>query len=236
MGKADLHMHSTYSDGRAPVAAILDYAEYETDLDIIAITDHDCLDGALLAQELLTRRAMRIQFIPGAEISTRHGHLLALNIERLIPANLSMRDTIQAVHEQGGLAIVAHPLSPWCSSATLETLLSLTPHLPDGLEVRNASFAGVGGNRRIMAVNRLRLGWPELGGSDAHSLHAMASSFTLFPGTTVPELVAAIRGGQTTAAGTLWSRRVYAGQLYHELRGHLRRSVTLRRRLLRGAA
>jgi predicted metal-dependent phosphoesterase TrpH len=235
LGQADLHMHSKYSDGRASVEAILNYVEYNTALDIVAITDHDCLDGAWTAQEFVAQRTMRIQLIPGAEISTRDGHLLALNIERLIPAHLSMKDSIQAVHEQGGVAVVAHPLSPWCPSATLETLLSLAPHLPDGLEVRNASFAGVGSNKHIQAVNRLTLNWSELGGSDAHSLHAIASSYTLFPGATTTELLTAIRAGETIAAGQFWPKHVYAGQLYHELRERLPKATPQRKRILEEA-
>src|SRR5260221_14579797 len=83
LGKAEPHMHSTSSDGRVTVAAILDYAEYETPLDIISITDHDCLDGALLAQELLARRAMRIQFFLRDELTTRLGNFMAFNTERI---------------------------------------------------------------------------------------------------------------------------------------------------------
>jgi predicted metal-dependent phosphoesterase TrpH len=106
LGKADLHVHSRYSDGYATVERILEYTERQTDLDVIAITDHDCIDGALRAAELAAKRCYRFQVMTGAEISTRDGHLLALNIRALVPAALSMAETIQAVHEQGGLAIV----------------------------------------------------------------------------------------------------------------------------------
>jgi len=50
VGKADLHLHSTYSDGSQSVEAILKYVERYTDLDVIAITDHDCIEGALRAR------------------------------------------------------------------------------------------------------------------------------------------------------------------------------------------
>jgi len=42
MGFADLHIHTVYSRDAAESAR----------LDIVAITDHDCIDGALEAQEL----------------------------------------------------------------------------------------------------------------------------------------------------------------------------------------
>src|SRR5258708_21377874 len=146
-------MHSRYSDGYQSVANILDYVERATDLDVIAITDHDCIDGALLARDLITANS-RFQVIVGAEISTAEGHLLALNIEQLIPAGLSMEETIWAVHEQGGLAVVAHPLCRWCPSAHLRTLTSFT-HLPDGLAVHNASFAGIATSVRVRKLDRM---------------------------------------------------------------------------------
>ena len=40
LGKADVHIHSIASDGTASAAQILDYAENQTDLDLIAIADH----------------------------------------------------------------------------------------------------------------------------------------------------------------------------------------------------
>src|SRR5258708_12380267 len=141
-------MHSVYSDGYATIARILGYVERFTDLDVIAITDHDCIDGAFLARDMIARQGSQIAVIIGVEISTAEGHLLALDVERLIPAGLSMDETIQEIHEQGGLAVVAHPLSRWCPSATITTLSNFR-HLPDGIEVYNASWAGVGSNGKV---------------------------------------------------------------------------------------
>ncbi|GAB4545035.1 MAG: CehA/McbA family metallohydrolase [Anaerolineae bacterium] len=204
MGKADLHIHSTYSDGRDSVQQILSYVERYTDLDVIAITDHDCLDGALLAQEIVSRGKWRIQVVVGAEISTADGHLLAFDIERLIPANLSMAETVAAVHGQGGLAVAAHPLSYWCPSAPHKVLMSLRGVL-DGVESSNASFAGLPTNTLIKARNRSQYGYAEIGGSDAHTLSAIGSSLTHFPGITVAELLNALRSKHTAAVGGLWS-------------------------------
>lgn len=49
MGKADIHIHSEYSDGMASVEEILEDVEHRTDLDLIAITDHDMFDGSDVA-------------------------------------------------------------------------------------------------------------------------------------------------------------------------------------------
>ncbi len=224
MGNADLHMHSTFSDGYHTVSTILTHVEQNTKLDVIAITDHDCIDGALLARDLVTKRNSRIQIITGAEISTRDGHLLALNIEHIIPADLSMIETVQAIHEQGGLAVVAHPLSRWCPSATMKTLLELKDHAPEGLEVTNGSFAGVGSNKRVRNVNNFDFGWAELGGSDAHTVDAIGSSYVEFPGTTAEELIAGICNRTTAACGNLWTKRTFARYGYRTLRSHIRPS------------
>jgi predicted metal-dependent phosphoesterase TrpH len=232
LGKADLHMHSTFSDGYQTVGDILSHVERATDLDVIAITDHDCIDGALLARDIVTREQRRIQVIVGAEISTADGHLLALSIEEIIPAGLSMDETIRAIHAQGGLAAAAHPLSRWCSSESIETLGSLDflQNLPDGLEVYNASFAGIGSNNRVRMLNAMRFRRAELGGSDAHTLKAIGSGYITFDGSTPDDVINAIRACATVAFGKQWPRREIARLTYRKVRSHLPtpRSVTRR--------
>src|ERR1700736_5106027 len=85
-GKADLHMHSTYSDGCATIEEILEYVQQQTSLDVIALTDHDVIDGALRARDLWARGSYRFDFVVGEEVSTADGHLLALFIEKRVPA------------------------------------------------------------------------------------------------------------------------------------------------------
>src|SRR5579863_10429873 len=84
LGKADLHMHSTYSDGVGTIERILTYAQHNTDLDVIAITDHDVIESALRARDLWAQGNYRFDFVVGEEISTRDGHLLGLFIEKQI--------------------------------------------------------------------------------------------------------------------------------------------------------
>src|SRR5579884_2151025 len=112
-GRADLHMHSTYSDGIVTIEQILHHVEHSSKLDVIAITDHDTIEGALRARDLWSKRSYHFDFIVGEEITTNEGHLLALCIEKCIPPGLSIERSIDLVHEQGGLAIVAHPLHPF---------------------------------------------------------------------------------------------------------------------------
>jgi predicted metal-dependent phosphoesterase TrpH len=211
-------MHSTYSDGYATVEQILQHVEHKTDLDVIAITDHDCLDGALKARDIAAKGKYRVELITGVEVSTRDGHLLALNLEQPIPAGLHMAETIHAIHEQRGLAVVAHPLSQWCPSATVDTLISLSQEPPDAIEVHNASFAGIGSNARARAMNNLRLGWTQIGSSDAHTLDAIGSSFTIFLGSRAADLISTIRHRAAIALGGYWSAVALADYGYHKIR------------------
>ena len=50
ISKADVHIHSNFSDGAPGITEILDYVEDKTNLDVIAITDHDTIEGAKLAE------------------------------------------------------------------------------------------------------------------------------------------------------------------------------------------
>src|SRR5262245_15038763 len=106
-GRADLHMHSLASDGVSSVVQILDAADL-AGLDVIAITDHDRIEAALAAQALAKTREGAVQVVIGEEVSSRGGHVLALFIEQRIRPWQSLRTTVAQIHDQGGLAIIAH--------------------------------------------------------------------------------------------------------------------------------
>ena len=113
LGRADLHIHTLASDGTAGIAAILDHVERATDLDVIAITDHERIDAAVAAQAIARDRGLRAEVVVGEEVTTLGGHLLGLYLDRPIRPYRSLRTSILAVHEAGGLAIPAHPLVPY---------------------------------------------------------------------------------------------------------------------------
>src|SRR5947209_5941286 len=111
-GRADLHMHTTHSDGLATPAQVVRFAE-KSGLNLIAITDHDSVAGALAARELVARGNFSFEVIIGTEVTTARGvHLLALFIEEPLPVFRSLEETIERVDRLGGVCIVPHPLSP----------------------------------------------------------------------------------------------------------------------------
>lgn len=229
LGRADLHMHSAYSDGIGTIEEILQHTQRNTNLAVIAITDHDVIEGSLRARDLWAKGEYRFDFIVGEEISTREGHLLALFIEKRIAPGLSMERSIDLIHEQGGLAIVAHPLNRIfrhsCQREVLDRISATNDVWLDGIETWNASFCGIYANRVAMSANREVYGWPELGNSDAHTLHAIGSGCTWFEGSTAQDVRTAIETGRSAPGGRLW--RVHD---YLRLAGHrINRRRALRR-------
>ncbi|HEX5689402.1 MAG TPA: PHP domain-containing protein [Roseiflexaceae bacterium] len=204
--KADLHIHTTYSDGTASVEAVLKHVAMHTDLRVIAITDHDTIAGALEARRLAP--AYGIEAIVGEEVSTREGHLLALFIEEPLPPYQPAAATIAAVHAQGGLCIAPHPydwMTPSLGRAGMrKRSAGAGCEWPlDGVESFNAGLWSLSANARAADVGE-QLGLPLLGGSDAHHPATIGLGYTSFPGYTAADLRDAIRTHSIQPGGTAW--------------------------------
>ena len=203
-GIADLHLHTSVSDGMAEVAEVVRYVEQQTSLDLIAVTDHETIDGGLRARDLAVRMGYRFEVIVGAEITTRQGHLLALFLEQDVARFQSLSDTLQAIHEQGGLAVAPHPMS-WLTFSIGQRSIehAIQSHRVnvylDALETVNASPAGWVSQRKVRWLNEQYYGLAETGGSDSHFLPDIGTACTLFPGRTAHDLRLAILERQTLA-------------------------------------
>jgi predicted metal-dependent phosphoesterase TrpH len=205
LGRADLHIHTLASDGTSSVAEILDRVSDAGFLDLIAIADHERVDAALAAQAIAADRGLPFGVIVGEEITTRGGHLVGLFLTHRVPPLKSLRWTIEAVHDQGGIAIPAHPLVPIHLSAQGWVLRGLLEDdnqavHPDALETFNPTAIGRYGHRRSVAFAE-RHGMSQVGSSDAHAAHAVGSAWTTFPGRTQADLRAAIAAGTTAPHG-----------------------------------
>jgi predicted metal-dependent phosphoesterase TrpH len=191
-GAADIHIHSTVSDGMASVSDILEYVARKGELDVIAIADHDDIGGAYEARELVAKHNYPFEVVVGTEINTREGHLLALYIENPVPSHQPVIESIAAVHEQGGLCIAPHPMSMLSESLShndIQRVIDSDDPLVylDGIETINATIVGAISNRRSKKINQqYRLA--ETGSSDAHFLISVGTGVTLFPGHTAEDL------------------------------------------------
>lgn len=149
-GKVNLHIHTNYSDGKADFKKVLDNAK-KNGYKLISITDHNTVEGHKHYQDEI--------LITGVEFDCWFGyvfiHLLAYNIDvnhpSLCPflaktkaetegdlirlfARRNVPELIKAIHEAGGIAVLAHPACYWAIS--LERLVKkLMKHGLDGIEV-----------------------------------------------------------------------------------------------------
>jgi predicted metal-dependent phosphoesterase TrpH len=232
-GMADMHLHTLYSDGTHTVRQLLDHVERHTTLDVIAITDHERIDGALRAREVHAAGDYSFDLVVGEEITTRRGHVLALFIEERIPALRPLAETVARIHDQGGIAIAAHPLAPLTPSVGRRALLGLhrdpRPEVKlDAIELLNPSAAGRSRLAAKLQLNEEVLRLPAVGNSDGHVLEHVGSAWTLFPGTSAEDYRQAVLGGRVDPAGAFWPTRenvgVYRRQLVAKAR-HLRHTL-----------
>ncbi|MBK8428688.1 MAG: PHP domain-containing protein [Lewinellaceae bacterium] len=168
MGTADLHVHSIYSgDATTTVRAILKQAA-DVGLNVIAITDHDEMRGSLEAQELASKYGVEV--IPGAEVSTKEGHLVALFIQTLPPAGLSLIDTLIHIGKQGGVAIAPHPFNHLPNSLSMEAVLgALTnPRAKGALKGIETHNMGTQNFDKIAQKLSIYLPLAKIASSDAH--------------------------------------------------------------------
>lgn len=203
MGKADLHIHTIYSwDGTMTPAAVLKAAAL-AGMNVIAITDHDDMRATFEARCLAERYGVEV--IPGIEITTSEGHLLALFVEKLIPAGLTLVETLMRIGEQGGIAIAAHPEAPLTGSLDRKTMRAALAHpgarsVFVGVEVYNAGLPYRFSNVTARAiVDELPLA--QAGNSDAHVPWGVGMGYTEFPGNSAAELRVALLQRTTRAYG-----------------------------------
>ncbi|MFQ6132464.1 MAG: CehA/McbA family metallohydrolase [Armatimonadota bacterium] len=136
----DGHMHSTHSDGEHPPEVVARAARCEG-LSWAVLTDHNSLAGG---QEWLSQRAADFLPILGEEISTDLGHLVAWGLSELVDWRVQrpegLRGVFEAVHRQGALLFLAHPVMPTASKYQGWDVEGY-----DGLEVFNAALPPYGG-------------------------------------------------------------------------------------------
>jgi predicted metal-dependent phosphoesterase TrpH len=187
--KADLHIHSQHSDGLASIPDIMRYASARTDLRVIAITDHNTIEGALLAKSLEDRYP-DLEVVVGEEITSKWGHILGLFLTEEVPPGLTAAETIARINEQDGVAIIAHPFANRAFGPFgLKSLGDRINHVAfQAMEVYNSSPYLIYANRLAAKAFALGQGVAATGGSDAHVLKAIGKGCTMFRGETAADL------------------------------------------------
>jgi predicted metal-dependent phosphoesterase TrpH len=197
--KADLHIHSDHSDGLTTIPEIMEYVQSSTDLSVIAITDHNTIEGAVFAKSL--SELYDFEVVVGEEVSSKSGHILGLFIEEEVRAGMTAADTIRAIEEQGGVAVIAHPFAnrafgPFGLKSVGDAVNDLGFK---ALEVYNSSPYLIRANRLAAKMLAGGQGFAATGGSDAHVCQAIGQGYTLFRGTSADELRTSIDNLETRA-------------------------------------
>ena len=200
--RADLHMHTNCSDGWPSPSELVAHVIARTDLRVIAVTDHDTLEGALRASERAAKSG-GIEVVIGEEVSSRDGHILGLFLERRVRPGMSAAATLHAIHDQGGLAIAPHPF--WrtqrraSNGGVVHGVGWLAAELEfDAIEVENATPGFYVFNHMARSLN-IGLGAAETGSSDAHIVDAVGRAYTEFRGRTAADLRRSIEARETVA-------------------------------------
>ena len=161
MIKLDLHIHSQYSeDGIGSPKEIIKILQ-KRGLHGMAITDHNNVEGGLQAKKVAPKDFV---VIPGAEISTNKGHIIALDIKENIKKNLSVEETIDNIIDVGGIPTVPH-LFRSMSGIKISKLKEIHKKIP-AIEVFNSCSDLVSNLKTIKIAKKFNLGG--IGGSDSH--------------------------------------------------------------------
>jgi predicted metal-dependent phosphoesterase TrpH len=187
--KYDLQVHTEVSScsGATP-KGIVD-AAVAAGLDGIAITDHDSIEGVTAVQ---AAAPAELTVIPGVEVTTTQGHLLALDVDEPPPQDDPMT-VINHIHDQGGIAILSHPFDRLREYYTdLDEIATVV----DGVEVINSRcvFRRYNEHARVFANEH---DIPITGGSDAHFPTEIGNAYTESDG----PILEALRSGDTRVSG-----------------------------------
>ncbi len=194
--KADLHIHTTYSRDSVITPKELVFYAKKRGLTAVAVTDHNQVEGAL-------KIAKQTDFliIPGTEVSSLNGHIVGLNLSDHIPRGLRANETVERIHEAGGIAVACHPFSSFKGSIGKHASAKF-----DAVEVINASAFPF--NRATRKAHQLAesLKLPKVAGTDAHYGPVIGQAYTLIEAEANAEaIVKAIVNGQCEPAGTSMS-------------------------------
>ena len=193
----DSHIHSEYSpDSSSRIDDILEVAN-KRNIDIIAISDHNTVDGT--SEVMAKTRNTDILAIPSIEVSSTLGHILGFGCEENIPRDLSPQETIDRIHDLGGLAIIPHPYCFYrhgllCKIEYKELKI-------DAIETKNARFiVGYCNGKAKNLSNKENI--PELGASDAHYWKFVGDCYSLIDAEKdIDSVLKSIKKGKTKACG-----------------------------------
>ena len=166
--RADLHIHSSFSnDGKSTVEEIMESARRKG-IRCVAIADHNSFDAYEIAS-----RYHDIIVVPAEEVSSAEGHILAYGISGCIERGKGIMETIDMIHDAGGIAVAAHPYRWWSGIGEK----NVVPEF-DAIETLN-SRSTKGSNAKAFRL-ALNMNKPMTAGSDAHDPESVGDAYSEF--------------------------------------------------------
>ena len=188
--KIDMHVHTEDSPDAHTKINDLPQIIKSKGLDGIAVTEHDYFDP---------RGFSNVIIIPGVEISSAEGHIIALGVHEIVPRNLSADETIRKIHDQGGTAIIPHPYDPVCECVKISKLKVR----PDAVETMNADALSFGISNYLARRDARKFNLPQVGGSDSHIPESIGDCYTIIDSATrsVEDILSAVQQGKAHPVG-----------------------------------
>jgi predicted metal-dependent phosphoesterase TrpH len=183
----------------------------DANLDAIAVTDHDEFAASERAAEMAD--AYGLVGVPGMEISSAAGHILGLGIDRPIRRGFPFRETIDRIHDAGGIAVLPHPCQK-LRKGVLGAIPESEITAADAIETYNSRLLTGRSNRRAAEIAE-EYEMAKTAGSDAHVAEMVGQARTLVDtdDRTAEGIMAAIREGETTVQGRRTPYRVTLKQV-----------------------
>ena len=193
--KIDLHVHTVESYDAHTKREDLPTIIKARGLNGVAITEHNRFNPPKL--DALT--------IPGVEISSRDGHIIALGIQEMIQPRQPADDTIHQIQKQDGVVIIPHPYDPVCQCIKLSRLTTK----PDAVETVNADALSFYISNWLARRDAAKFKLPQVGGSDSHIPETVGDAYTVIDANspTSKDVLEAIRAGRVRAEGHATSVR-----------------------------
>ncbi|MBN2203366.1 MAG: PHP domain-containing protein [Candidatus Aenigmarchaeota archaeon] len=180
--RLDCHCHTIYSKhflwGYDSISKPRDLIKsaIRKGLDGIAVTDHDCVKGSL-ATKKIAKSFKGFIVVTGSEIKTAKGDVQGLGITEDVPNRLSVEETVERIHDLGGIAVAVHPFGNYIfrQGVGKEALKA------DAIEIFNGANLFNHSNEKARLLAR-RYKRPVTGGSDAHSTREVGNCGIEFEG------------------------------------------------------
>jgi len=173
--RIDCHCHTIYSKHwfwgfdslNTPQEMIK--AAIKKGLDGLAITDHNTVKGSLAARKI-AKNYKDFIIITGSEIRTKFGEIIGLGINEDVPMRLSIEETVEKIHDAGGIAVAPHPFGKYLFKKSVGEKIKMV----DAVEVYNSTLTKVANTKALILSKKFKKA--KTAGSDAHSIREVGNA------------------------------------------------------------